>query len=277
MSESTNAISDLQFLLQLREVKSIKQFLFEERVPIGLAKLQSIDLGSLNVLTYGKGGRAPSTEEWSSLDEKLSALTDLLDQDQRWKLRIRELSLFFRTLPLVFLMFSVLIVIFYMVYPKFVEEGSTLKAICFLFCLLAWAITQGALGACAFLGVSAGNRVSSLPAGGSASSTALIALADIPDLTNRNLMTIRIVLGAVFAFLFGVPISYVGLEAMRKSFELANTTPDSASSVPDAATYTLIVAPFLFGFSTSLVLALLSRLLDSIKTFFGISKSSTTQ
>jgi hypothetical protein len=274
-------ISNALFMSQLGEIRKIKQFLFEERVAFPPAYLPSIDLGALNAFTLSGSGREPTVEEWESLDAKLTALISMLDDNQRWKMRVHELAFFFKTMPLIFLGLSVFFATFYVLYQTLDITNAALRTACFLFAVFGWTVSQGAMGACAFLGVGAANRkpavvvaaAAGAPAAApAASSTAEAFAGDSVDLTNRNLLTIRVVLGAVFAFLLAAPISFQGLAALSATLKDSNSAQESVK-ITDAANYALILAPFLFGFSTSLVLALLNRFLETIKTLMGVNKS----
>ena len=103
-------ISDALFMSQLGEIRKIKQFLFEERVAFPPAYLPSIDLGPLNAFSLADSGREPTVEEWELLDAKLTALISMLDDNQRWKMRVHELGFFFKTMPLIFLGLFVLVI-----------------------------------------------------------------------------------------------------------------------------------------------------------------------
>jgi hypothetical protein len=104
---ATEAIANERFIRQLDELRALKEFLFEEKVQFKEEDLDSIDLEELNNLSYSASGRIPSAGEWRTLDEKLTKLVSYLSDDLRRKIRIRELRLFFRTLPIIFLVFSV--------------------------------------------------------------------------------------------------------------------------------------------------------------------------
>lgn len=274
-------ISNALFMSQLSEIRKIKQFLFEERVAFPPVYLPSIDLGPLNAFKLSGSGREPTVEEWELLDAKLTALISMLDDNQRWKMRVHELGFFFKTMPLIFLGLSVFFATFYVLYPTFGVANKALTTACFLFAVFGWTVSQGAMGACAFLGVGAANRKpaaiaaasAAAPAAAPAAPSAAEAFAgDSVDLTNRNLITIRVVLGAVFAFLLAAPISFQGLDALSATLTASANAKDG-KNITDATTYALILAPFLFGFSTSLVLALLNRFLETIKTLMGVNKS----
>jgi hypothetical protein len=255
MDSSSYGIAEQRFMAQLDQIKSLKKFLFDEKVAFTAAQLPSIDLGDLNNFVYDAKGRVPSAEEWAMLDQKLAALTDLLTDALRWKIRVRELGFYFRNLPIAFLAASMGITIFYILFPYFfTNDSSPLRALYFLACLMLWTVAQGGLGACAFIGLSVAS--SNQP-----NATGLEAI----DLTDRNTLGIRIVLGATFAFLIGGPISYLGLDSFRQLLMVSNAPS------PDYKVYLFLLIPFIPGFSTKLVLALLNRFIDAIKAFFGVS------
>jgi hypothetical protein len=108
------AISDKRFGVQLNEVRTLKKFLFEEKVQLSSDQIEAIDLGPLNNLIVASRGRQPTEGEWKLLDRKLWALSSILSDDLRQRIRVRELGIFFGTIPIVFLSISLasLIVLF---------------------------------------------------------------------------------------------------------------------------------------------------------------------
>ena len=92
----------------------------------------------------------------------------------------------------------------------------------------------------------------------------------LADITDRNFLKIRIILGALFGFLLGLPIAHPALHIIYMSM---NNPPAKGELMPDdvsAQSIALMVMPFLIGFSTNLVLVILSRFISSIQTVFGI-------
>jgi hypothetical protein len=150
------AIADERFIGQLDQLRQLKQFFFEEKVNFKSEDLAAIDFGELNNLVHSAGGRVPSITEWRLLDEKLSTLSSYLTDDLRRKIRIRELAVFFRVLPLVFLSSSILATIAYttILYTPAITGIQTLYTFLFLVTAITWLVSQGGLGACGFLGTS---------------------------------------------------------------------------------------------------------------------------
>ncbi|MBR0740867.1 hypothetical protein JQ581_28420 [Bradyrhizobium liaoningense] len=256
VSSEANAIADRRFLDQLRELKNLKQFLFEQKVKFEPDQLNSIDLGSLNNLYFSSAGRLPDTAEWKLLDEKLSALASYLSDELRQKIRIRELGLFFGTVPLTFLLLALATILYRFLYGAFFEKGTLLFNASFLLSLILWTVSQGGLGACAFLGTRiATRRFDKVP---------LESAIDVADITDESILKIRIILGCLFGSIIGLPIAAMALDKMANAIY-----GDSSSLAP--ADFALMILPFLVGFSTNLVLAILERCIESIRTFFGMS------
>jgi hypothetical protein len=250
-----NSISDRRFVGQLQEIKNLKQFLFEQKVKFEPAQLGSIDLGSLNNLYFSPSGRVPTSEEWKLLDEKISILASYLSDELRQKIRVRELSVFFDTLPLAFLLATLATVLYRFLYGGFLTKGTLLFNASFLLSLIVWTVAQGGLGACAFLGTRIATK---------RSEKGLIDnFADVADVTDESILKIRIVLGCLFGSLIGVPIGSLAFDKMGSAIydSTTNLTPSD---------FALILLPFMVGFSTNLVLAILERFIESIRTFFGI-------
>lgn len=263
----TNAISDARFAEQLRIVERLKQFVFDEKVSIGPDRLEAIDLGVLNNLKFGATGRLPTEDEWRTLDKLLSSLVSLLTPELRWKLRIKELKFFFETMPLMALGVAVLATFYYSLYPQLlpgIKESDALWNISYLAALIVWTISQGVLGACAFLGVTIVTARTAVPI------TTSEPLAVAVDITDRSIVIIRIILGAMFAFLIGLPLSYRAMYTItRNVFEIDPSKGLSSSDL--LRDFLFLLAPFMFGFSTSLVLGIFNKIVRAINALLGIS------
>jgi hypothetical protein len=258
---NTQRISDRGFIKQLNEIRALKQFLFEEKVNFNPDQLSSIDLEGLNNLEYSPygGGRSPTREEWKLLDKKFSALTAYLNEDLRPKIRIRQLGRYFGLIPLIFLFVVAISTIAYALYPFILTRDTLAWYAIFYTTMAIWTIAQGALGACAYLGT----RVTLKKNQGISDSD---ILGDLVDITDVNVLRMRIILGSLFAFVIGMPISLQSLNNISKLMY------DSTGN-PTASDFVFILVPFLLGFSTNLVLAILGRCVASIQTFFGIPGS----
>lgn len=254
------AIADQRFVSQLDQLRELKQFLYEEKVQFKKEELDSIDLEKLNNLSYSTSGRVPSAAEWRTLDEKLSILAGYLSDELRRKIRIRELGLFFQTLPICFLTFSVLSTIVYINVPWITSQGSPWKLLIWLVVTMTWLISQGGLGACAFLGTSVIFRGSlekeKEPTEGADNRENI-------DVTDRNSLSIRVLLGTLFAVLLGLPFAVTSLNGLSAVYWKGEP--------PGESTLTVIFIPFIAGFSTNLVLVILRKFVLAIEAFFGLA------
>jgi hypothetical protein len=249
------AIGNERFIRQLDQLRELKEFLFEEKAQFKEEDLGSIDLEELNNLSYSPTGRVPSAEEWRTLDEKLAKLASYLTDDLRRKIRIRELALFFRTLPIIFLALSVVSTVLYINLPYFLDSGSNWRLMTWLIIVSTWSISQGGLGACAFLGTSVIMKSSIINE---------TAPAESVDLTDRNFLIIRVILGTLFAVLLGLPFSPLGLNVFSDLYWHGQVVPNESNLL-------LSLIPFLAGFSTNLVLVVLGKFVVAIEAVFGLS------
>jgi hypothetical protein len=247
------AIANERFIRQLDELRQLKEFLFEEKVQFKEDDLDGIDLEELNNLSYKASGRVPSVGEWRTLDEKLSKLASYLNDDLRRKIRIHELKLFFRILPIGFLATTVVSTILY-ANLYLINSGSAWRAFLWLVIICAWSVSQGGLGACAFLGTSVIMKTSILTDTGPRENI---------DLTDRNFLVIRVILGTSFAVIIGLPYSPLGLNLIPNLYLKGTILP------VDEYNFMLSLIPFLAGFSTNLVLVILGKFVGAIEGVFG--------
>lgn len=262
-SRAADGISDRRFAAQLETIKKLKQFLFDEKASLPVDSLENIDLGALNNLTYAADGRLPTEAEWKALDQKLTGLTPLLTPALRWKLRIRELRFFFITVPLFFMAATVVATFALALLMTFGDETSILFTASYVVTFLLWTLSQGALGACAFLCVTA--TLHALKERPTSS-----ALYQPIDVTDENILSIRVILGALFALLIALPVGGRSVLVLYDAF--TNKHP-----IPTIEDWIVVLVPFMFGFSTTLVLAIFSRVIAGISALFGISSDTTAR
>jgi hypothetical protein len=257
-------VSSERFIAQLTQAEALKKFLFKEKVPISEEQRKAIDLLELNNLEYKDDGRIPTTDEWRTLDEKHSALIACLDLQLRRKLRISELDFFFGLLPMISLAVCAASTLFFMIYPRFFDPNGTSYEVIFAVILLVWTISQGALGACAFLGTSVlGTRTVQITTSKSSETSA----ADEIDVTDPSILKIRVLSGALFAFLIGLPFSYRALNTIYDTL----FTPITADSKMNLGQIGFVFVPFIVGFSTNFVLAVLNRIIASLQILLGMT------
>jgi hypothetical protein len=79
------------------------------------------------------------------------------------------------------------------------------------------------------------------------------------DLTDRDSTVLRMLLGMLLSVILTLPFGYPPF--------LNFTDGNHQLDLNNAA---LLLVPFLFGFSTSLVLTILNRLVESVQNIFGV-------
>jgi hypothetical protein len=225
----------------------------------------------LNNLAYSSSGRVPSISEWHKLDEKLAKLTSYLGDDLRRKIRIRELGFFFKTLPISFLAFTVLSIILYNNLIV-LHSGASVNHLLWLVIMSAYTVSQGGLGACAFLGTSVITKTSllnetttqrnTIPQGDAGPRENTVPRENV-DLTDHNFLIIRVILGTSFAVILGLPYSTIGLNLFSDLYWYGKPVTTE--------TVILSLIPFLAGFSTNLVLVILGKFVLAIEAMFGSS------
>jgi hypothetical protein len=145
-----------------------------------------------------QAGRAPTVKEWCKLDEKFVNISSHLTDEMRRKLRIYELGVFFKNLPMICLAISIISVNGAVMLPSFISDiNSLLRFFLWQLYLSAWLLSQGGLGACAFVGTSM--IVKRIPKKNSPD------IQEIIDVTDRNFLSSRVLLGALFAAIIGLP------------------------------------------------------------------------
>jgi hypothetical protein len=263
--DHTMSVNSQDFIDQLNEVRKLKKFLFDEKVNATEEQYKSFDLGALNNITYRAEGRLPNLNEWREVDEKFSALISCLDINLRRKLRVRELDFYFGRLPLALLFLGAASTTAYMVYNKILDPNSTSSVVCFVLLLIIWTITQGALGACAFLGTSViSTRTVEVVDPKNAKEKPTVG--DEIDITDPSVLKIRVLSGSLFAFLIGLPLAERALSAITDSL-----FDDPTKASVDVPKLSLVFAPFIIGFSTNFVLAVMNRVIASLQIMLGIT------
>ena len=120
---------------------------------------------------------------------------------------------------------------------------------------LIWLASLGAIGSITFIAMNA-----------------LSIQDDITfEITNTRLILIRISVGVLFAVLLFLPFGDLGFLNFCKEIWKPSIFHVSDSNVIMRQAASLLL-PFVLGFSTSLVILIMSRMIDAVEVLFGISK-----
>jgi hypothetical protein len=85
------------------------------------------------------------------------------------------------------------------------------------------------------------------------------------DVSDESILSVRVILGALFALLIALPIGGKCTAIVFNAF-----TEDHP--IPPIEDWIIVLVPFMFGFSTTLVLAIFNRVIGGISALFGISR-----
>ena len=249
-------ISDQLFVRQLGYTRSLVTFLIRrqalpEKPPDVLANLAA--LGSMR---YSPRGRAASEEEWRKLYAISRGLASELPLEIATAFSIWRLRTFFGLFPFIFLIMG--IAALEATYLKgYAVWGSGWWSFIGLAAVLSWTCALGGLGTSAFFGTSLLAQLASATCNDQ---------AKLKEITDTYLRT-RLMIGILFAFVLGLPFGHLSLDTASASL--------FKDVVWDADLFTTmlhILAPFLLGFSTALVLSILERLIEGIKTTLGVGQ-----
>jgi hypothetical protein len=142
------------------------------------------------------------------------------------------------------------IALFLAVYPLSSHDGWVFGS------YLAWSSCLGGLGAIGFLAMNS-----------------LAIQNDVTfDISSTSLVMMRIVLGGLFGFILSLPLCYPYFWDFAHWVRQPSATDKSTGAW---ALYLLV--PFLLGFSTTLVMAVVNRLISGVETIFGIERNTPRQ
>ena len=246
-----NAIRDSRFWNQFTNLTSLKTLLLTRGVHIREEDIPLLSFGRLNDLRYNEKGRLPTVDEWEQLDKRSQKLFSYLDDELKKHFELSQTANLIAQLPLLFIFLALLIVaILSLITVIFAVDRLLL-----LGCYFLWTALLGAIGAIAFL-----------------SMNTLSIQKDITfDLTNKSLLAVRIVLGSLLGFFLSMPFGFYSFVTFWESLAHGTPAPGAANFSFEAA---LLLLPFVLGFSTSLVILVLNRFVESITVFFGGRRGS---
>ncbi len=268
------ACNDKEYIRQLLVVRKIKELLVSEAVDIAEEDRGLARLGVLNSLRYSKTGHAPPTEAWDELDGRLQGLTRYLKDETgelKRKLQVRLAPRFLYWLPLAMGLLAAFCLCLAVAPPTYSLLGfvfarmsptapppEVIQQIWRFAAFMLWLISLGSLGSVAFLYV---NVLS-------------IETDKSVDVTSAAFLSMRIILGALFGLVIGLPIGYPYF--VNFCLQIHNVAAAAgAGATPAAAKIEwsnglALLLPFLLGFSTPLVLNVLNRCVDGVQTVFGM-------
>jgi len=266
------------FLREVRQLKLLRSFQISEAIPD--VTEASASFGSLFDMHYAPWGRLPSEDEWAQMDRLALALSIQLPAPLREKFIHARVPAFIAIIPVILIIIGCFSIILIMASIKSASEGHQALSYAevmnpsagsyllhnFALYYIIWLGCMGSIGAVAFIGMNA-----------------ISAQNDITfDLSNRRLMSLRIVLGGLFAIVLTLPLGSEGFVAFCYKFITGYTmtgaeADNNVSGIGQFGQALPLVMPFLLGFSTSLVILVLNQLIEGIQAFFGRRPGATRE
>lgn len=254
---ATTSINDARFIKDLDRLKDLRTFLIQEAIPTTAEESAALSLGDLNLLQWDVKGRVPTLEEWSELEKGTRTLFRPLSDAQRRRFLVGEIPPWVSTLAIWLAVAAIVALIAAILVPwqniswlKSINSGARVLPV-----YLIWLMSLGAIGSIAFIGMNA-----------------LSVQHDVTfDLGNRTLLLLRIALGALFGLVLTLPFGYSGFSDFVydiNQYDPGNSSPARLTSGL-AARAALLLLPFILGFSTSLVIVILNKLMDGAQALFG--------
>jgi hypothetical protein len=250
--------NDPDFIAQVDNLRRMKAFLIQSG-----AKLKDEDRAILatnaylNSLKYNRNAADPTNEEWRNLDATRFALSAYLTGDllTRFQLRLAPKFLFY--LPVIFAA-AIVFFLCIMYLPPTWSFGTWLfnkpvpgdpneiPSAWFLVGVIGWTIGLGGLGAIVSLYINAMS----------------IEIDRTVDVSDPGFVLMRIIIGCLFGFVLG--LSTILPHAGDRPWEWLQKSGDTK----DATVY--LISPFVFGFSTPLVISVMNRMIETIQGFMGM-------
>jgi len=254
---SSCKISDQLFMRQLAQTRGLVTFLMQKQVLLNEPEVLS-GLAALGSMRYSTRGRAATEEEWQKLYATSQGVTSQIPSQMLTAFSIWRLRRFFGVVPIVFLIMGIVALeATYLNNANALEHQAWYYFIS-LAAVLFWTSALGGLGTAAFFGTSLLAQLASAHANDE---------AKLKEITDYNYLQARLIVGVLFAFVLGLPFGRLSLDTASTSLY-----DDIVWNADLVTTAMHILAPFLLGFSTALVLAILDRLIEGMKTILGVGQ-----
>lgn len=203
-------------------------------------------------------GRIPTAKEWNEVDQITQELNAYLDEDARRIFNAQQLPKWFSVSAWWWAGFAIVLFIASVAAhnnPIFTKYGVPFNV---LILYINWLFVLGALGSAANIVFNA------------------ISLTDDSsfNVNNNRLLVLRLLVGGVFAMVLTLPFGFDSFLAFTNAIYKGNVAMNADGPIKNLGTQsTLLILPFILGYSTSLSIIILNRFLDAIKALFGVSEN----
>jgi hypothetical protein len=259
--EGETRLSDREFLRALSRLKALSAYLSQISSTPASSVRQAALLGGLNQLrpALDRKGRSAIYEEWSQVERRTQIIWAAMPEQQRRKFLTTQAPTWLSWVMAFFVVVAAvaLVVAFILHWPQGTGSPSTqlteLPAHN-LVPFLVWIMALGAIGGASSVGLNA------------------LSVQDDAsfDISNSRLICLRLIIGALFGTVLTLPFGFGPFS--RFLTDLGNPPPqiDAAKAAQQVV---LLLIPFILGFSTSVVILVLNRMIEAVQTFFGKTSS----
>jgi hypothetical protein len=264
-------VRDREFVRRVRRLRELREFV-ADNPPLENAGAVLTALYSDNIVTNVHYvpivGRTVSIDELSTVNCAYLRAINSYDPKQRADFSVWRVRGFFSSAPTIFLALAVISLLIGFIYTssfRYQPDAPISDRLPGFISIVLWTLSLGGMGACAFLSTA---FLSSRQRG-----ERQWTFDDLPiSFGDKIYLKTRLVVGMLFAFIIGVPSAYDSIYNVLSTFGTAGEQGGEVSF--DYTEMFKLLLPFLVGFSINIVFALLTRLLDALRAFFGITQTS---
>ena len=239
-------LCDKHFMADVTQLKALRSFMIRQAKTT--TDSWKMELGALNLFRFDKQGRFPDDQEWAELEHRSNELYRHLSEEDRRRFLYGQIPRFvIRTAIILGIIVLGSLVAAAMV-PALVERHTLFVV------FLTWVASLGGIGSIAFIGMNA------------------LAVQDDTtfDITNKKLISLRVMLGALFAVVLTLPFGFNSFAHFIEELQKQRTSVlENASPSTIALESMLLLLPFILGFSTTLVIMVLNQFVEAVQAFFG--------
>jgi hypothetical protein len=254
-SEDTHLVDDPAFMNALERLRQLCAFSLQAAA--GHTQPHSACLlGELNRLHSARlsRGRRATRAEWEEVEQRTHALWLSLTECQRRRFLGTQIPAWVATLiPLLLVAALAALLFAYLVTTKVLANLPAQTLVPFM----VWTTACGAIGAAASVGMNA------------------LSVQDDAtfDISSARLTILRLVIGALFGTVLTLPLGFSTFVEFLESVALTAGDGPAVTAVKNVedriAQTSMLLLPFVLGFSTSLVILLINRFMDAVQSLFG--------
>ena len=244
-AKDTYTLCDNHFLDDVAQLKALRSFMIRQAKTT--QDSWKIELGNLNLFRFDPQGRYPNSEEWAELEHRSNELYRHLSEADRRRFLYGQIP---RVVIRTAIFLGIFVLATLMTAALFVPSHKLLFV-----AFLTWVAALGGIGSIAFIGMNA------------------LAIQDDAsfDITNKKLIGLRVMLGALFAVVLTLPFGPDSFFHFIEQLEKGGVSnPNVSNPTPSVAMESLLLLlPFILGFSTTLVIMVLNQFVEAVQSFFG--------